>query len=82
MTTICTLKGLSPVLRVTLVMLLLALLVGACAAPAAPAPAAGDPAADPAAPGGPIQIGSKDFTEAIVVAEMYAQLLEQAGFTV
>jgi len=63
-------------------MLLLALLVGACAAPAAPAPAAGDPAADPAAPGGPIQIGSKDFTEAIVVAEMYAQLLEQAGFTV
>jgi osmoprotectant transport system substrate-binding protein len=35
-----------------------------------------------AAPNGPIQIGSKDFTEAILVAELYAQVLERAGFTV
>jgi osmoprotectant transport system substrate-binding protein len=30
----------------------------------------------------PIRVGSKDFTEAILVAEMHAQLLEHAGFTV
>jgi osmoprotectant transport system substrate-binding protein len=41
--------------------------------------AAGDTAA---APSGPIKIGSKDFTEAILVAELYAQVLERAGFTV
>jgi len=35
-----------------------------------------------AAPNGPIKIGSKDFTEAILVAELYAQVLERAGFTV
>jgi osmoprotectant transport system substrate-binding protein len=35
-----------------------------------------------AAPSGPIKIGSKDFTEAILVAELYAQVLERAGFTV
>jgi osmoprotectant transport system substrate-binding protein len=31
---------------------------------------------------GTISVGSKDFTEAILVAEMHAQLLEHAGFTV
>ena len=31
---------------------------------------------------GTIQIGSKDFTEEFIVAEIYAQLLENAGFTV
>jgi osmoprotectant transport system substrate-binding protein len=31
---------------------------------------------------GTIQIGSKDFTEEFIVAEIYAQLLEDAGFTV
>src|SRR5919112_1978360 len=30
----------------------------------------------------PIKVGSKDFTEAFIVAELYAQVLEQAGFTV
>lgn len=57
----------------------------ATTAPAAAttAPAAAT-AAQPAAGGekGPIQIGSKDFTEAILVAELHAQLLENAGFTV
>lgn len=43
------------------------------------AEATGDSAA---APSGPISIGSKDFTEAIIVAELYAQVLERAGFTV
>ena len=32
--------------------------------------------------GGTITIGSKDFTEEFIVAEMYAQLLENAGFKV
>ena len=31
---------------------------------------------------GTITIGSKDFTEEFIVAEMYAQMLENAGFTV
>ena len=31
---------------------------------------------------GTVNIGSKDFTEEFIVAEMYAQLLENAGFTV
>ena len=31
---------------------------------------------------GTVKIGSKDFTEAILVAEIYAQLLENAGLTV
>ncbi|MBI4787615.1 MAG: quaternary ammonium transporter [Chloroflexi bacterium] len=39
----------------------------------------------PSAPGkvsGTVKVGSKDFTEEFIVAHMYAQLLEQAGFTV
>ncbi|MEN9933724.1 MAG: hypothetical protein RLZZ387_303 [Chloroflexota bacterium] len=36
----------------------------------------------PVASGEPIAIGSKNFTEAILVAEMYALVLEDAGFTV
>lgn len=87
MMTTCTPRGSRPIFRIALIAMLLALLVGACAAPAAPAaPAAGDTTsetvAEPAADSGPIRIGSKDFTEAILVAELYAQLLEQAGFTV
>jgi osmoprotectant transport system substrate-binding protein len=98
MTTIHMPKGWQSATRLALLAALLSLLLGACAAPAAPsasAPAAGDAAAtatagdataeaagEAAAPGGPIRIGSKDFTEAILVAELYAQVLEQAGFTV
>jgi osmoprotectant transport system substrate-binding protein len=42
------------------------------------------PTAAPAAGGakGTIKVGSKDFTEEFIVAEMYAQLLENAGYTV
>jgi osmoprotectant transport system substrate-binding protein len=56
---------------------LLSVVLAACApvAPAAQAPAG-------QAGAGPIKIGSKDFTEAILVAELYAQVLEQAGFQV
>lgn len=38
----------------------------------------------PAQPGsvGSAAVGSKDFTEQFIVAEMYAQILENAGFTV
>jgi osmoprotectant transport system substrate-binding protein len=53
---------------------------------ATPAIAPGEAAtAAPAAGGGAqgtIKVGSKDFTEEFIVAEMYAQLLEDAGFTV
>ena len=64
-------------------LLVLALLVAGCApvsGPAAAPAASGGEAAAPAA--GPIKIGSKDFTEAILVAELYAQVLEKAGFQV
>ena len=57
-------------------LLVLALIVGGCAPVSGPA---GAPAASAA---GPIKIGSKDFTEAILVAELYAQVLEKAGFQV
>ena len=49
-----------------------AMLLSACA-PAAPA--------QPES-AGKVVIGSKDFTEQFVVAELYAQILEDAGFTV
>jgi osmoprotectant transport system substrate-binding protein len=57
------------------------------AATEAPAAATEAPAAATEAPatggsGEPIAIGSKNFTEAILVAEMYALVLENAGFTV
>ena len=78
-------------LRAGLLLLALTLLLAACgggaataptAAPAAePAPAT-DATAAPAGSGEPIAIGSKNFTEAILVAEMYAQVLEANGFTV
>ena len=63
---------------------------GATSAPAAatsaPAAATSAPAATAATSAGgatgTIKIGSKDFTEAILVAELYAQLLENAVFTV
>jgi osmoprotectant transport system substrate-binding protein len=54
----------------------------ATAAPAATS--ASEATSAPAAGGatGTIKLGSKDFTEAILVAEIYGQLLENAGFTV
>jgi osmoprotectant transport system substrate-binding protein len=52
----------------------------ATTAPAADATTA--PAAPAAGSGETIAIGSKNFTEAILVAEMYAQVLEANGFTV
>lgn len=75
----------SPVVWLALLVLALPLLLAACTAVTAPgaAPAAGaTPAGQAAAPAGTIKIGSKDFTEAILVAELYAQVLERAGFTV
>ncbi len=67
-----------------LVVVLSMLVFAACAAPAAPAGTQAGAAqeTDAAAATGPVQIGSKDFTEAILVAELYAQVLERAGFTV
>lgn len=96
MTTIRTTRGSLFALRLAALAALLVLVLGACTVPAAQAPAGGEaPAAATegaaeateaagaaAASGAPIKIGSKDFTEAILVAELYAQVLEQAGFTV
>ncbi len=60
---------------------LLGVLLAACGAPAAPPqPTAAPQAAAPA--GAPVRIGSKNFTEAILVAEMYALVLENAGIPV
>jgi osmoprotectant transport system substrate-binding protein len=59
--------------------LLFALVLSACTSEAQPnsgVPGTGQDS------GSAIQIGSKDFTESFIVAEMYAQLLENAGFTV
>jgi osmoprotectant transport system substrate-binding protein len=51
--------------------------------PKQPAQAMATTPAVPASGGmGTISIGSKDFTEEFIVAEMYAQLLENAGFVV
>ena len=52
-------------------MAVIALLLSACA-----------PAAPQSESLGTLKIGSKDFTEQFIVAEMYAQLLEQEGFKV
>jgi osmoprotectant transport system substrate-binding protein len=49
-------------------------------APTAMAEATAAPAAGGAS--GTIKVGSKDFTEEFIVAELYAQVLEHAGFTV
>lgn len=86
-----------PAVRLALLAILLPLIFAACSAPgapAAPASNAGETTTEAtgttdqnaqdasAAQSGPIKIGSKDFTEAILVAELYAQVLEKAGFTV
>ncbi len=69
----------------------LALGLSACAPAAAPSPTASSaPTALPTSGAvpitggslGTIKVGSKDFTEEFIVAEMYAQLLENAGFKV
>jgi osmoprotectant transport system substrate-binding protein len=51
---------------------------------ATPAPEALTPAVGAASPmaGGTIAIGSKNFTEQLILGEMYAQLLEAHGYTV
>lgn len=54
---------------------LLCLLVG-CALPAS------DPTSTTPESKGTVVVGSKDFTEQYIIAEMYAQLLEQAGYQV
>jgi len=60
-------------------------LLAACGGGSATAPTAAPAAEATAAPTGsgkPITIGSKNFTEAILVAELYAQVLEANGFSV
>jgi len=52
------------------VLLISALILSACST---------SPSADSV---GTVAVGSKDFTEQFIVAEMYAQLLENEGFTV
>jgi osmoprotectant transport system substrate-binding protein len=68
-----------PLGLLTLAVLVMSLVLAACTPPATPVPpaASGNPAA-----GTTLSIGSKDFTEAILVAELYAQVLENAGYKV
>ena len=63
----------------TLAILVMSMLLAACTPPATPVPpaAGGEPAA-----GATLAVGSKDFTEAILVAELYAQVLENAGYKI
>jgi osmoprotectant transport system substrate-binding protein len=69
-------------------LLLVAMLLSSCATATTPTPTAmataesSTEAGSAPAAEGTIKIGSKDFTEEFIVAEIYAQLLEQAGFTV
>ncbi len=76
------------------ILVIAAFLLSACATAGTPSPSAASPTTASGAtaipntsggtPGskGTIIVGSKDFTEEFIVAEMYAQLLENAGFTV
>ena len=59
--------------RALLAAMFLIWVVTACASPATSVPGKAS---------GTIKVGSKDFTEEFIVAHMYAQLLENAGFTV
>lgn len=64
-------------------LLIIALTVAGCNLPGAPATT--DPSSAPEASeaaGEPITVASKDFTESFILGEMYAMLLENAGFTV
>ncbi|HEX5692764.1 MAG TPA: glycine betaine ABC transporter substrate-binding protein [Roseiflexaceae bacterium] len=66
-----------------LLLALLTLVLVACGAPGiAPAPTAAPLPSPTVVVKGPIRVGSKNFTEQFIVAEMYAQLLANAGFTV
>ncbi|PKO15110.1 MAG: quaternary ammonium transporter [Chloroflexi bacterium HGW-Chloroflexi-10] len=64
--------------RLFSILLLAILLLSACV----PATDSSTPVANPPANAGTIKIGSKDFTEQFIVAELYAQVLENAGFSV
>ncbi len=64
-------------------LLAIALAVAGCSTTGTPAPAtAPRPASAPTLAKETIVVGSKDFTEEFIVANMYADLLENAGFTV
>ena len=73
--------SLRAVFPLLVVMVLLAACGGGSATPPTAAPAA-EATAAPTGSGKPIAIGSKNFTEAILVAELYAQVLEANGFNV
>lgn len=63
--------------------LLLALVLSACGQGGATTGGTTGPTSAPAGGAtGTIKLGSKDFTEEFIVAEIYGQLLENAGFTV
>jgi osmoprotectant transport system substrate-binding protein len=72
--------------RIVALILILAVFLGACSGSGGNAPSAtslpGTGETSPAPNAGTITIGSKDFTEEFIVAEIYAQLLENAGFKV
>ncbi len=63
------------------ILAMITILLSACA-PSAGNSAGITPTSSSKAATGTIAIGSKDFTEEFIVAEMYAQVLENAGFKV
>ncbi len=69
-------KSLRRLLLFPLLVLFTALLVVACASGGTNSGAAGSNSTTP------IKVGSKDFTEQFIIGEMYALVLEKAGFTV
>ncbi|MCC6148592.1 MAG: quaternary ammonium transporter [Anaerolineaceae bacterium] len=62
--------------------LLVAFVLGACTPVAAPTAQLAAPQSTAAVKDTVISVGSKDFTEEFIVAEIYAHLLEHAGFKV
>ncbi|MBD2459991.1 quaternary ammonium transporter [Oscillatoria sp. FACHB-1407] len=68
-------KSIRRLLILPLVALLTALTVIACAG-------GGQPESNAGNSGTPIRVGSKDFTEQFIIGEMYALVLEKAGFQV
>ncbi len=79
-----TLRRTPSIFRLLASLLVIGLLLGACTPEATNSPGSTESTGEsvPNTSSTTIKVGSKDFTEEFIVAEMYAHLLEHAGFTV